>query len=60
MHFPSASSSSLITIFCLLLVIISLFLPGASAQKGPTRPPGNVDRSPVRGGIPPKSTAAKP
>ncbi|KAI3430179.1 uncharacterized protein J3R85_008202 [Psidium guajava] len=31
MHFPSASSSSLMTIFCLLLVIISLLLPWASA-----------------------------
>ncbi|XP_039154867.1 uncharacterized protein LOC120286613 [Eucalyptus grandis] len=34
MHFPcsTSSSSSLFTIFCLLLVIISLFLPGASAR----------------------------
>ncbi|KAF8020468.1 hypothetical protein BT93_G1010 [Corymbia citriodora subsp. variegata] len=35
MHFPSStsSSSSLITIFCLLLVLISLFLPWAIADR---------------------------
>ncbi|KAF8014176.1 hypothetical protein BT93_H0115 [Corymbia citriodora subsp. variegata] len=40
MHFPSSTTSSsysLTTIFCLLLVIISLFHPGASAGLPKTR-----------------------